>query len=104
MIELTANSAGIEFIRNEADWDSGDPYGSLRGLQFDIAEAWYASQGEILAGFRPAGGGVDVDDTRTYRLSQAMSDEIIVTRDDVEYWWKVLDRMESLIIRAGRVY
>lgn len=105
MIELTANSPGIEFIRNEADWDTYDAYASLRSLQFDIAEAWYGYAEERLPGFVPAAGFSDRewDTERSARLYGAMVTTII-TRDDIEYWWRILDRMEVLVYAAGRDY
>jgi hypothetical protein len=98
-------SDGIEFIRNEVDWDTYDAYASLRSLQFDIAEAWYGYADERLAGYSPAVGFQDNDweSERSERLYGAMMNAII-KREDVEYWWKVLDRMEALIVKAGRTY
>lgn len=105
MIELTANSQGIEFIREEADWDTHDVWASLRSLQFDIAEAWYGSAGVCLRYYHPAAGFSDDewDSERAERLYGAMEAHII-TQYDVEYWWKVLERMEALILKAGRDY
>jgi len=98
-------SSGIEFIREEADWDTHDAWASLRSFQFDIAEAWYGYADERLPGYCPAAGFQDDDweSDRSARLYEAMMHEI-VTRDDVEYWWSVLDRMETLVVQAGRDY
>lgn len=101
-------SAGIEFIREEVSgmaWDKYDPWGSLRGAQFDIAEAWYGETSECLPGYTPARwfSVQDWESERAERLNGAMEHEII-TRDDVEYWWRILDRMEALVIAAGRDY
>lgn len=105
MITLTANSPGIEFIREEGDWDKYDPWASLRSLQFDIAEAWYGYGNECLTGYRPSPMFQDNDweTERSERLYGAMMNAII-TRDDIEYWWRILDRMEGLIVAAGRDY
>lgn len=97
------STAGIEFIRNEMDWDTYDAWASVRSAQFDIAEAWYEAHGEELPGFRGALGGISLEE-RGERLCGAMVGCAIITRDDVDYWWRVLDRMEGLVIAAGRDY
>lgn len=99
------NTAGVEFIRNEANWDKYDAYASVRSLQYDIAEAWYGEHEECLPGYRPSQwfSVLDWQNGRAERLNNAMEHGII-NRDDVEYWWKVLDRMEDLVKLAGRDY
>lgn len=95
------DTQGIEFIREECDWDTYDVWASLRSLQFDIAEAWYGYAEECLPRYRPSPSFQDNDweSERSGRLYGAMMDAII-RRDDIEYWWSVLDRMEDLT-RSG---
>src|SRR5687768_4561377 len=98
-------SAGIEFIRNEMGWDSGDPWGSVQGVSFDLAGAWYLKTGEKIMGFRPSPGydlwslGFD----RGLRLLEAMVSGLI-EKNDVYYWDAILDRTSDLVIKAGRDY
>jgi hypothetical protein len=98
-------SAGIEFIRNEMDWDRYDPWNSVQSARFDLAGAWFLKTGEKIMGFSPSPGydlwslGFD----RGLRLLDAMAGGII-DADDVYYWDSVLDRMYDLVIKAGRDY
>lgn len=99
------NTAGIEFIRGEMDWDTHDAWGSVQGASFDLAGAWFLKTGEKIMGFSPCPGydlwslGFD----RGLRLLDAMTVGII-RADDVYYWDTVLKRMRDLVIKAGREY
>lgn len=98
------STAGVEFIRNEMDWDTHDAWGSVMAALFDICEAWWEATGESVAGFRPS--QVDpheFDSMRAAQLYHAMIGGII-DKGDVTYWIKVLDRMRDLVIKAGREY
>jgi hypothetical protein len=101
MIELTTNSPGIEFIRNEMDWDTHDAWGSVQAPRFELAGAWWVHTGEYIEGFR-TGSGYRMNSTAK-RLNGAMNAGII-TREDVDYWFRVLNRMRDLVIAAGREY
>lgn len=98
-------TAGIEFIRNETDWDTHDAWGSVQTARFDLAGAWFLKTGEKIMGFSPCPNydlwslGFD----RGLRLLGAMVDGII-TSSDVLYWDRVLERMRDLVIKAGRDY
>lgn len=98
-------NAGIEFIRNEMDWDTHDAWGSVQAARFDLAGAWFLKTGEKISGFSPSPGydlwslGFD----RGLRLLDAMTVGIIQA-DDVYYWDRVLDQMRDLVIAAGRDY
>ncbi len=102
------STAGIEFIREEISgmaWDKYDPWACVKEAQFDIAEAWYGYADACLPGFNPTPvfQNDDWETERSERLYGAMKDGII-SLDDVYYWWGVLDRMEGLIVAAGRSY
>lgn len=98
-------TAGIEFIRNEMDWDKYDVWGSVQCARFDLAGAWFLKTGEKIMGFSPSPGydlwslGFD----RGARLLGAMVDGI-VTANDVHYWDCILEKMYDLVIKAGREY
>lgn len=98
-------TAGIEFIRNEMDWDAHDPWGSVQSARFDLAGAWFLKTGERIMGFEPCPGydlwslGFD----RGTRLLGAMVDGIIQS-NDVYYWDRVLDQTYDLVKLAGRDY
>lgn len=99
------NTAGIEFISNEMDWDTHDAWGSVQGASFDLAGAWFLKTGERIMGFKPCPGydlgslGFD----RGMRLLEGMVAGII-TANDVYYWDRVLNRTRDLVIKAGRDY
>lgn len=98
-------TAGIEFIRNEMDWDTYDAWGSVQSASFDLAGAWFLFTGEKIMGFNPSPTydlwslGFD----RGSRLLGAMVDGIIKDTD-VYYWDRVLDQTRDLVILAGRDY
>lgn len=96
------NTAGIEFIRNEMDWDKYDAWGSVQSARFDLAEAWWVATGDRLWDFESP-NWVDFSSDRAERLSNAMSYGL-VTEDDVLYWCRILGRMRDLVIAAGRDY
>lgn len=96
-----AKSSGIEFIRNEMDWDTYDAWGSVQAARFDLAGSWFVFTGERLEGFEP-GPGFRMNG-REKRMFGAMGAGII-TSEDVDYWNLVLDRMRGLVIAAGREY
>jgi hypothetical protein len=98
------STAGVEFIRNEMDWDTYDAWASVRSAQFDLCEAWWLSTGICLSGYTPSKVEPYVcESERVDRLSNAM-DIGLVDKGDVLYWSKVLARMEALVIQAGRDY
>lgn len=96
---------GIEFIRNEMDWDTHDAWGSVQAASFDLAGAWFLATGEKTDGFTPSPGydlwslGFD----RGLRLLEAIQGDVIEWLD-VVYWLEVLDRMRDLVVKAGRDY
>jgi hypothetical protein len=94
-------SAGIEFIRNEMDWDKYDAWGSVQAPRFELAGAWWVFTGESIEGFY-TGGNYRMN-RQAKRLNGAMNAGII-TREDVDYWFTVLNRMRDLVIAAGRDY
>lgn len=98
-------TAGIEFIRNEMDWDKYDPWASVMSALFDLCEAWYGSTGEIIEGYRPSPSfsQEEWETERAGRLYEAMEAGIIIEQD-MMYWLDVLNRVHSLVILAGRDY
>lgn len=100
-----SNTAGIEFIRNEMDWDKYDVWGSLQSARFDLAEAWYLASGERLWEYHRSDllSIGEFESERAERLYGAMKDEVILC-GDVSYWEDVLTRMRELVIQAGRDY
>lgn len=98
------STAGVEFIREEMDWDTEDAWGSVMSGLFDLCEAWWLSAGECLAGYRPPSVDPYVcESDRVDRLSNAM-DIGLVDKGDVGYWVRVLERVRDLVIKAGRDY
>jgi hypothetical protein len=98
------STAGVEFIRNEMDWDTYDAWGSVMAAAFDLCEAWWLSTGECLSGYTPPKVEPYVcESERVDRLSNAM-DIGMVDKGDVDYWFNVLQRMRDLVIMAGRDY
>jgi hypothetical protein len=98
-------SSGIEFIRNEMDWDKHDVWGSVLAARFDLAGAWFLATGETIQEFRPSPHFdlLSLGFGRGSRFLGAMKDGII-TADDVYYWDRVLDQARDLVIKAGRDY
>lgn len=97
-------TAGIEFIRDEMDWDKHDPWASVMSALFDLAEAWYESQGERVNGYKPSEVDTgEFESERAARLSGAMDDGII-DNDDLWYWLTVLNRVRYLVIQARKDY
>lgn len=97
---------GMEFIRNEMDWDSGDAWGSVMSAQFDIAEAWWHASGLCVAQYRPSQVMVQGDfeeGSRVERLVGGIFSGIISIKD-IWYWLKVLERTQELVVKAGRAY
>lgn len=95
---------GIEFIRNEMDWDKYDPWASVMSALFDLCEAWYESTGEKIDGYEPSEVDTgEFESERAARLSQAF-DIKLATEDDMLYWLDVLNRMYNLVKLAGRDY
>lgn len=97
-------SAGIEFIRNEMDWDPYDAYGCVSGAMFDLAEAWYVASGDRLWEYErgtPFTG--EFGSERARRLYGAMV-MLIITDEDILYWSKVLSIMDELVEKAGSSY
>jgi hypothetical protein len=103
---MITQSPGIDFIRAFAEYDKSDPQASTLALIFDLAEAWYLSDGEVLPGFRLSEllsvEGLDRE-SRKWFLYVAMQDELIMG-DDVTYWLTVLNRLSNRIFIAGRSY
>lgn len=98
------STAGIEFIRNEMDWDKYDPWGCVKAAQFDLCEAWWVAMGLCLEGYRPSSVvPFEFTSERAERLCNAI-ECAIVRFDDVQYWLKVLTRMCELVVLAGRDY
>ena len=95
------STAGIEFIRNEMYWDKYDPWGSVQSPRFELAGAWWVFTGEYIEGFW-TGGGYRMNSSAK-RLNGAMNAGIIA-REDVDYWFRVLNRMRDLVIATGRDY
>lgn len=103
---MITRSPGIDFIRAFNEHDKYDPFGSTMAALFDLAEAWWLSEGECLPHFRPSPLlSVDTLDreSRVWFLYSAMQDELIMG-DDVTYWYTVLNRLDDMIRRAGRNY
>lgn len=97
-------SAGIEFIRNEMDWDTYDAWASVSSSLWDLCEAWWLSTGETIKGYRPSQVEPYVcESDRVERLSNAF-DIGLATESDMLYWLDVLNRMRDLVILAGRDY
>lgn len=105
-------TAGIEFIRNEMDWDKYDPWGSVMSALFDVCEGWWAATGEQLNDYHPSVWLVAAKKAekitvemgeRPRRIRHAVLTGII-SEKDVQYWLKVLNRMRELVILAGRDY
>lgn len=98
-------SAGIEFIREEMDWDKYDPWGCLQSARFDLAEAWFLVSGECLWEYHRSDMLTqgEFESERAERLYGAMKDEIILC-GDISYWEDVLTRMRDTVIAAGRNY
>lgn len=99
-------TAGIEFIRNEMDWDKYDPWASVMNALFDVCEAWWHSTGIMVDGYRPSPmleRGQPEDGSRVERIHDAFRAGIIDTWDFV-HWVDVLNRMRDLVILAGRNY
>jgi hypothetical protein len=93
-----------EDIRTDMDWDVTDAWGSVQGALFDLCDAWYDATGECLAGYRP-GALFDGDEishrARMWAGFMKMGD---FTGNQVHYWFKVLNRLQSLVKMAGREY
>lgn len=98
---MTFKTPGIEFIRNEMDWDTHDAWGSVQSARFDLAGAQFVFSGERLGEFEP-GPGYRLSG-RAKRIYGAMNDGII-GHLDVCYWDRVLDQMYDLVKLAGRDY
>lgn len=98
-------TAGIEFIRNEMDWDKHDAWGSVQSARLDLAGAWFLKTGEKIMGFSPSHDydlwslGFD----RGVRLLGALVTGVIQA-GDVYYWECVLERTYDQVILAGRDY
>lgn len=98
------STAGIEFIRNEMDWDKYDPWASVTSSIFDLCEAWWLSTGEKIPGYTPPQvEPYECLSERIERLSNAF-DIKLATEDDMFYWLDVLNRMYVLVQLAGRDY
>lgn len=100
------STPGVEFIRNEMDWDKYDPWGCARAASFDLAEAFWHYSGLGLAGFRPSPllEQEEMEEgSRVQRIYEGMKLGV-VELDDIWYWLKVTNRMENLIVDAGRAY
>lgn len=106
------NSPGIEFIRNEMDWDTYDAWGCVQSARFDLCEAWWAATGEQINEYHPSvflvsaakDGTLGSEMTeRAGRIGAAVWASI-VTKDDVLYWMGVLNKMYNLVQAAGRDY
>lgn len=94
-------TAGVEFIRNEMYWDKYDAWASVQSPRFELAGSWWVFTGESIEGFY-TGGNYRMS-RQAKRLNGAMNAGII-TREDVDYWFTVLNRMRELVILAGRDY
>lgn len=100
------NTAGVEFIRNEMDWDKYDPWGSVQSARFDLAEAFWHHTGLSLGYYSPSVlliQGEPEEQSRVSRIYGAL-EQGIVSWDDIYYWDRVLDQMRDLVILAGRDY
>lgn len=100
-------TGGIEFLREEfagIAWDKYDPWGCVASAEFDLAESWFLATGVRLWEYErgtPFAG--EFGSERSERLYGAIKDGLI-TDQDVHYWYVVLDRMDDLVIKAGRDY
>lgn len=98
------NTAGIEFIRNEMDWDKYDPYGCVMNALFDLCEAWWAATGEQISGYEPSPVQPYIcESERVERLTNAFKHSL-ATESDMLHWLDVLNRMYELVMSAGRDY
>lgn len=99
-------SAGIEFVRNEMDWDRYDPWASVQSARFDLAEAFWHHTGLSLGYYSPSDlliQGEPEQQSRVSRIYGAL-EQGIVSWDDMHYWMKVTHRLRELVILAGRDY
>jgi hypothetical protein len=92
-----------EDIRIDMDWDPCDAWGSVQGALFDLCDAWYLSSGECLAGYRPS---FNPNSGLSWRAKTwiGFMDQGDITKDQVNYWFKVLNRLQGLVKLAGREY
>lgn len=105
-------SAGVQFIRNEMDWDKYDPWGCVMDAQFALCEAWWAATGEQINEYHPSVWMVTA--AKEGRLGLEMNQRArriahgiwlgTITREDIDYWMKVLLRTEGMVLAAGRDY
>lgn len=101
------STAGIEFIRNEMDWDKYDPWGSVQSARFDLAEAFWHATGLKVKDYEPSPVMVQgelEEGSRVQRLCEAMRDWKVIRFNDIYYWFRVLNRMRDLVVKAGRDY
>jgi hypothetical protein len=99
-----SKTAGIEFIRNEMDWDKYDPWASVMSALFDMCEAWWLHTGEKIDGYEPAGvQPYSCESERVARLVGAFKHGV-ATEADMLHWLDVLNRMYGLVIQSGRSY
>lgn len=80
------------------DWD--DPWGTALMALGGMCDVLTSVGEDALipesAGYRPAAGGVDLDDYPTAMYYELFGDEVI-TPDALGYWVRVLDRYADLV-------